>query len=232
MINVDQNEIQKFSNHARRWWDKNGPVKTLHNINPLRLKFIQQEVALKNKTLLDVGCGGGILAEGLAKLEAQVTAIDQSLELIQIARLHQKTSHLSINYLHSNIEEFKSKQIQSFDIITCLELLEHVPNPQKLLTDCIQLLKPNGSLFVSTINRNPKSFALAIVAAEYIFQLLPKGTHHYQKLIKPSEISAWGRKNRCEIINITGMAYNPFQQNFYLSAKTDMLYTMHLRKLS
>lgn len=230
MNNVDENEVKKFSLHAKRWWDKNGPLKTLHQINPLRLKFIKQEVSLTQQPLLDVGCGGGILTESLAKSNAKVTGIDQSLELIQIAKLHQKTSHLDIDYYHTTIEEFKSQNRQKFNIITCLELLEHVPNPQQLLTDAIHLLKPNGSLFVSTINRTPKAFALAIVAAEYIFRLLPQGTHDYKKLIKPAEIAAWARKHQCDLIKITGMSYNPLQQTFYLTHNTSMLYTMHLKK--
>ena len=230
MSNVDQNEIKKFSEHAKRWWDKDGPLKTLHQINPLRLKFIQQEINLEGKKILDIGCGGGILSESLAKKNATVTAIDQSQELIKIANLHKKKSNLNIDYQCISIESFKNSATEQYDAIVCFELLEHVPNPQTFLNDCIQLLKPNGHLFISTINRTPSAFLFAIVAAEYILRLVPKGTHDYKKLIKPAEIAAWARQKKCDLINMTGMGYNPLNSNFYLTKNTSMLYTMHFQK--
>lgn len=192
--NVDQHEINKFEQMASRWWDKEGDFKPLHDINPLRLQFIlDQANGLQGKKVLDIGCGGGILTESMAKEGAQVSGIDMGEMPLEVAKLHMLESGLDIDYQKITAEEFAEKHAGEFDVVTCLEMLEHVPDPSSIIQACRKLVKPDGHVFFSTINRNPKSFLFAIVGAEYILQMLPKGTHDFKKFIRPSELEAWSR---------------------------------------
>ena len=222
--NVDQKEVEKFNLLAHKWWDETSEFKPLHQINPLRLKFISSKVNLSGAKVLDVGCGGGILSESLAKEGANVTGIDEGERVIKIAKLHMIQSNLTINYKQLNIEDFFVKNKEKFDIITCLEMLEHVPNPSSVIEKCAALIKPGGTIFFSTINRNPKSFLFAIVGAEYILNLLPKGTHEYNKFITPSELREWCLKKGLDFKSIIGMTYNPFLKEYKLGEDTSVNY--------
>ena len=222
--NVDLEEIEKFNLLAHKWWDPTSEFKPLHEINPLRLNFIKSSVSLKGKKVLDVGCGGGILSESLASVGADVTGIDQGDKVIQIAKLHAKESGVKIKYKHINIEDFYKNTDERFDVITCLEMLEHVPDPNSIINTCSKLLKPGGKIFFSTINKNLKAFLFAIVGAEYILNLLPKGTHEYKKFIKPSQLQAWARGNNLSFDSIIGMTYNPITQKYKLSQDTSVNY--------
>lgn len=222
--NIDPREIDKFSTKDN-WWNKEGKFKPLHDINPVRLQFIQQQVDLKGKTILDVGCGGGILAEILAKCDAKVTGIDMNEQAIEQARAHDKIKKNNVIYQLSTIEEF-TKSKQQFDIITCMELLEHVPNPVSIIHAAKMLIKPKGQIFFATINRNPKAFLLAIVGAEYLLRLLPIGTHTYEKFIRPSELSDWLRQEGFLINKICGMHYNPIAKIYRLSNDTSVNYLL------
>lgn len=228
-INVDLNEVEKFNKIAHKWWDPSSEFKPLHDINPLRVNYINNLFPLDKKNILDVGCGGGILAESMAKLGGNVTGIDQSEIAIKIAQLHAKENNLSINYKLLNIEDFLKKDSSKFDVITCLEMIEHVPDPASIITSCSKKLKKNGRLYVSTINRNLKAFLFAIVGAEYILNLLPRGTHHYDKFIKPSEVKSWANGLNMNISNITGMTYNPFLKKYSLGSDVSVNYILELR---
>ena len=228
-INVDINEVEKFNKIAHKWWDPSSEFKPLHDINPLRVNYINDLFPLDKQNILDVGCGGGILAESMAKLGGNVTGIDQSEIAIKIAQLHAKENNLSINYKLLNIEDFLKKNSSKFDIITCLEMIEHVPDPASIITSCSKKLKKNGRLYVSTINRNLKAFLFAIVGAEYILNLLPRGTHHYDKFIKPSEVKSWANGLNMNISNITGMTYNPFLKKYSLGSDVSVNYILELR---
>lgn len=228
-INASPAEVEKFSELAAQWWDPQGPSRPLHVINPTRLAFVQQQVDLAGKTVLDVGCGGGILSESLARAGAHVTAIDLSEPALQIAREHAKQHNLSIDYQLTTIEQLAEKQPQTFDVITCMEMLEHVPDPTSVIQACSQLVKPEGDLFFSTINRNAKSYAFAILGAEYLFNLLPKGTHDYQQFIKPAELARWLRANHCTLHSIRGIAYNPLNHDSYLTEKPTVNYIVHAK---
>ncbi|KTD09446.1 3-demethylubiquinone-9 3-methyltransferase [Legionella jamestowniensis DSM 19215] len=206
---VDLQEIAKFSQHASRWWDKDGPLKTLHDINPVRLEFVKKSGSLNNKLVLDVGCGGGILSEAMASEGAQVTGLDLSEEALEAAKAHAASNTLEIEYLCCSVEEYEHP---GFDIITCMEMLEHVPDPQAIITHCARLLKPGGTLFLSTINRTVKAYTTVILAAEYILGLLPRQTHEFAKFIKPSELVAMIRQSGMELIELTGMSYNPWNK--------------------
>ncbi|MGA2655004.1 MAG: bifunctional 2-polyprenyl-6-hydroxyphenol methylase/3-demethylubiquinol 3-O-methyltransferase UbiG [Gammaproteobacteria bacterium] len=219
-------EINKFNELANHWWDTQGPLKPLHAINPLRFKFIQAKVDLTGKRVLDVGCGGGILTESLAKSGALASGLDLAADVIAIAREHAKAQHLDIEYHCLPIETFATQQAHTFDVITCMEMLEHVPDPTLIIQSCAQLLKPGGVLFLSTLNRNFKSFLLAIIGAEYLSNLVPKGTHEYAKFIKPSEISRVLREQGFEVDKIQGMQYHPLKQTFSLGADCDVSYLM------
>lgn len=228
-INVDLNEVEKFNKIAHKWWDPSSEFKPLHDINPLRVNYINDLFPLNEKNILDVGCGGGILAESMARLGGNVTGIDQSEIAIKIAKLHAKENNLSIDYKLLNIEDFLKKDSNKFDVITCLEMIEHVPDPASIITSCAKKLKKNGRLYVSTINRNLKAFLFAIVGAEYILNLLPKGTHHYDKFIKPSEVKSWANGLNMNISNITGMTYNPFLKKYSLGSDVSVNYILELR---
>ena len=228
-INVDLNEVEKFNKIAHKWWDPSSEFKPLHDINPLRVNYINNLFPLNEKNILDVGCGGGILAESMARLGGNVTGIDQSEIAIKIAKLHAKENNLSIDYKLLNIEDFLKKDSNKFDVITCLEMIEHVPDPASSITSCAKKLKKNGRLYVSTINRNLKAFLFAIVGAEYILNLLPKGTHHYDKFIKPSEVKSWANSLNMNISNITGMTYNPFLKKYSLGSDVSVNYILELR---
>jgi 2-polyprenyl-6-hydroxyphenyl methylase/3-demethylubiquinone-9 3-methyltransferase len=228
-INVDLNEVEKFNKIAHKWWDPSSEFKPLHDINPLRVNYINDLFPLNEKNILDVGCGGGILAESMARLGGNVTGIDQSDIAIKIAKLHAKENNLSIDYKLLNIEDFLKKDTSKFDVITCLEMIEHVPDPASIITSCAKKLKKNGRLYVSTINRNLKAFLFAIVGAEYILNLLPKGTHHYDKFIKPSEVKSWANSLNMNISNITGMTYNPFLKKYSLGSDVSVNYILELR---
>lgn len=230
MSNVDQGEIDKFSALAHRWWDPTSEFKPLHAINPLRLGWIQSITNLQGKRILDVGCGGGILAESLSKAGATVTGIDLSSKALKVAELHQLESGTSVRYLTISAEDLAKEESQSYDVVTCMEMLEHVPDPSSVVQACAKLCKPGGHIFFSTLNRNPKSYLFAIIGAEYILQLLPKGTHQYEKFIKPSELAQFTRAAGLEVIELKGMTYNPITQIYRLGSDTDVNYMMATRK--
>ncbi|MES9812837.1 MAG: bifunctional 2-polyprenyl-6-hydroxyphenol methylase/3-demethylubiquinol 3-O-methyltransferase UbiG [Candidatus Thiodiazotropha sp.] len=223
-INVDQAEISKFEDLASRWWDPNSEFKPLHEINPLRLEYIRRLAPLEGKRVLDVGCGGGILSESMAACDAQVTGIDMGEAPLQVARLHLLESGLEINYERIPVERLAEEQPDHYDIITCMEMLEHVPDPASVVKACAQLVKPGGKLFFSTINRNPKSYLFAIVGAEYVLKLLPKGIHDYAKFIRPSELNSWLRKAGLTSNGMIGMGYNPLTQIYKLTGDVDVNY--------
>ncbi len=216
--NVDQQEITKFAALAEQWWDPEGEFKPLHDINPLRLSFIQQHCQLTGKKILDVGCGGGILAESMARCGGHVTGIDMAENVLQAAKIHAEKEHLNIEYVCTTIESLADKQNAYYDVITCMELLEHVPDPNSIVAACSRLIKPQGALFFSTINRNFKSYLHAIIGAEYLLKLLPKGTHHYEKFIRPSELSRWLQGNNLQMQKLMGISYNPLTKHYYLNS--------------
>ena len=228
--NVDPLEIEKFQSIASRWWDRESEFKPLHEINPLRVSYIEQQAqGVDGKRVLDIGCGGGILAEALAQQGALVTGIDMAELSLKVARLHLHESALEIDYQLTTVEAFAEHSATQFDIVTCLEMLEHVPDPASVITSAVRLLKPGGVLFLSTINRNPKAFALAILGAEYILRMLPRGTHEYQKFIKPSEIAAQLRACGMQVNDISGMSYNPLSQRYSLGRDIDVNYLLTAR---
>ncbi|MGB0321157.1 MAG: bifunctional 2-polyprenyl-6-hydroxyphenol methylase/3-demethylubiquinol 3-O-methyltransferase UbiG [Pseudohongiellaceae bacterium] len=224
MKNVDDLEIRKFEALASRWWDPNSEFKPLHDINPLRVNYISQHINLAEKRVLDIGCGGGILAEALAHHGATVTAIDKAEASLSVAKLHLLESQLDISYLDSTAEEFAETQPAQFDVVTCLEMLEHVPDPSSVVAACQRLVKPGGLVFFSTINRNPKSYLFAIIGAEYLLNLLPRGTHDYAKLIKPSELATWSRQAHLTLRDQIGMGYNPLTKKYFLQNSLDVNY--------
>ena len=230
MSNVDQGEIDKFSALAHRWWDPTSEFKPLHAINPLRLGWIESITNLEGKRVLDVGCGGGILAESLSKAGATVTGIDLSTKALKVAELHQLESGTTVRYRSISAEDLAKEEPQSYDVVTCMEMLEHVPDPASVVGACANLCKPGGHIFFSTLNRNPKSYLFAIIGAEYILQLLPKGTHQYEKFIKPSELAQFTRAAGLEVLQLKGMTYNPITQIYRLGSDTDVNYMMATRK--
>jgi len=227
--NVDRSEIAKFEALANRWWDRNSEFKPLHDINPLRAGFIDQQLNLAGLNVLDVGCGGGILTEAMAQRGAQVTGIDMGEAPLAVAKLHLLESGLEVNYQKASAEDFCSNHKEAFSVITCLEMLEHVPDPASVLNACYEMLAPGGHLFVS-INRNPKSYLFAIIGAEYVLRMLPRGTHDYGKFIKPSELTAMARNSGFSLQKTTGMTYNPFTQKYTLGDDLDVNYLMYLTK--
>ena len=229
--NLDHDEVKKFDDLAAKWWDPDGEFKPLHQINPLRVGFINERANLEGIKVLDVGCGGGILAEALSKLGAQVTGIDASEQTIGVAQNHSNAVGSDVSYYQTTIEEFiANKPEEKFDVITCLEMLEHVPSPGEIIKTCSTILKDDGDIFFSTINRNPRSYLFAIVGAEYILNLLPKGTHDYQKFIKPSELAKWIRDARLSQIETIGLSYNPITDNYWLGKDIQVNYMVHAKK--
>ena len=229
--NLDHEEVNKFDELAAKWWDTEGEFKPLHQINPLRVGFIEERASLAGKKVLDVGCGGGILSESLSKLGADVTGIDASENTIGVAKSHSKLIDGKLKYIQNTIEEFvSSNPDESFDVITCLEMLEHVPSPGEIIKICSGLLKQNGDIFFSTINRNPRSYLFAVIGAEYILNLLPKGTHDYNKFIKPSELAKWTREANLKTLETTGLSYNPITDNYWLGKDIQVNYMVHARK--
>jgi len=229
--NIDPAELSKFSASAHHWWDPHSELYgPLHAINPLRLGYIDQRAALAGKTVLDVGCGGGILAESMAARGARVTGIDLAAASLEVARLHLLESGLQVSYRNITAEELAEEMPQSFDVVTCLELLEHVPDPASTVRACAALAKPGGHVFFSTINRNLKAYALAVIGAEYVLRLLPRGTHRYEKFIKPSELAAMCRTAGLEVGDITGMTYHPLTQMYSLGRDADVNYLLHCVK--
>ncbi len=226
--NVDPAELAKFEKLAARWWDAESEFKPLHEINPLRLKWINDRVGLMDKRVLDVGCGGGILAESMAALGAEVTGIDLGDAPLAVAKLHQKESGVKVDYRRVSAEELAREQPGAYDVVTCLEMLEHVPEPASTVAACAQLVKPGGQVFFSTINRNPKSFLFAIVGAEYVLNLLPRGTHEYLKFIKPSELERMCRHAGLTLREFTGMHYNPLTRHYSLGPGVDVNYLAYL----
>ena len=224
MANVDSAELAKFASRAVEWWDPRGPFRTLHDINTLRLDFIAARVSLAGSRVLDVGCGGGLLAEGLATRGANVVAIDMAPENIEVARRHAETSALSIDYRCVAAESLAVEAPGEFDVVTCLEMLEHVPDPASIVSACAAALRRGGTAFFSTINRNLKSFALAIVGAEYVLGLLPRGTHDYAKLIRPAELAAWCRASGLEVTALAGLHHNPATAVYWIDGNVDVNY--------
>lgn len=228
--NVDPNEIRKFEELAFRWWDTESEFKPLHDINPLRLNYIDDRTRLQGKKVIDIGCGGGILAESMARRGASVTGIDMGETPLSVARLHALESQVAVDYRQISAEEIAAEAAGQFDAVTCMEMLEHVPDPSSVIASCASLVKPGGDVFFSTINRNPKAFMLAIVGAEYVMNMLPKGTHEYGKFIKPSELERWARSVGLELRNISGMTYNPLFQSYRLGKDVNVNYLMHFKK--
>ena len=229
--NIDTSEVEKFADLAERWWDPKGEFKPLHIINPLRAEFIASRVDLENMDILDVGCGGGLLCEALFDCNGKISGIDAAGPGIEIAKRHAEDNFKEIHYRDITAEELVDSESEKYDVVTCLEVIEHVPDPQSLVTACSNLLKPGGSLFLSTINRNPRSWITAIVGAEYIFNILPKGTHEYDKFIKPSELINMMEANGLEVKELMGMSYNPITKNYWLGKNVDVNYLIHAKKI-
>ncbi|OGR04793.1 MAG: bifunctional 3-demethylubiquinol 3-O-methyltransferase/2-polyprenyl-6-hydroxyphenol methylase [Deltaproteobacteria bacterium RIFOXYD12_FULL_53_23] len=229
MSNADPVEIEKFSQLAHKWWDPHSEFKPLHEINPLRLNYIDRFAGLAGKTVLDVGCGGGILSESMAGLNANVTGIDLSDKALQVAKLHLLESGKQVNYRKIAVEDMAVECPGTFDIVTCLEMLEHVPNPDSVVAACARLVKPGGWVFFSTLNRNPKSYLFAVIGAEYVLNMLPRGTHDYAKFIKPSELAQSCRNAGLNVTDLIGMSYNPLSKVYSLGKDTDVNYMMACR---
>lgn len=231
MANADQLELDKFSQLAHRWWDPNSEFKPLHDINPLRLEWLDRLAGgIQDKRVVDVGCGGGILAESMAQKGAMVTGIDLSEKALKVARLHQLESGVQVDYRLIAAEALAEERAEQFDVVTCMEMLEHVPDPASVMAACARMAKPGGWVFFSTLNRNPKSYLLAIIGAEYVLNMLPKGTHDWSKFIKPHELASFARSAGLEPVELLGMTYNPFTKAYRLERDTDVNYLMACRR--
>ena len=230
MSNVDHAEIAKFEALAHRWWDRESEFKPLHDINPLRVNWIDERVSLAGKKVLDIGCGGGILSEAMALRGATVTAIDMGEAPLAVARLHQLESGVEVEYRQITAEALAEEMPEQFDVVTCLEMLEHVPDPASVIRACQRLVKPGGQVFFSTINRNPKAYLFAIIGAEYVLRLLPRGTHEFKKFIRPSELGAWCRAADLEVRDIIGLTYNPLTRRYKLEADVEVHYMIQTLK--
>lgn len=228
--NVDTAEVAKFDALASRWWDRNSEFKPLHDINPLRLRFIEETTPLHGQSCLDVGCGGGILSEGMARRGALVSGIDMAAHPLEVARLHLLESGLEIDYRQSTAEDFAAGHAGRYDLVSCMEMLEHVPDPSPVITACARLVRPGGYVFFSTLNRNPKAYTLAVLGAEYLLRLLPAGTHDYRKFIRPSELAAMARKAGLELLEMRGLGYNPLTRNYSLNRDVDVNYLASFRR--
>jgi 2-polyprenyl-6-hydroxyphenyl methylase/3-demethylubiquinone-9 3-methyltransferase len=229
-INADPAELQKFAALAHRWWDPSSEFKPLHDINPLRLNYIDSIAKLNGKRVVDVGCGGGILSESMAQRGAEVTGIDLGEKALKVAQLHKLESGAEVDYRLVSVEALAAELPESFDVVTCMEMLEHVPDPEAIVTACARLVKPGGCVFFSTLNRNLKSYLFAVVGAEYVLNMLPKGTHDYRKFIKPSELSAWCRAAGLDVADMTGMSYNPLVKRYSLGSDVSVNYILHTTK--
>ncbi len=228
--NIDPAEVSKFEKLASRWWDQNSEFKPLHEINPLRLNYINQRAALTGKKVADIGCGGGILSESMAKRGAIVTGIDAGKAPLTVAKLHALEANVKLDYIHTTAEALAAEMPAEFEVVTCMEMLEHVPDPSSVIQACADLAQPGAELFFSTINRNPKAYAFAVVGAEYLLNMLPKGTHDYAKFIRPSELGQWLRAAGLELVDISGMSYNPLTRQYKLGKDIDVNYLVHARK--
>lgn len=228
--NVDHAEINKFEELAARWWDPESEFKPLHDINPLRIDYINRHAGLSGRTVIDVGCGGGLLSEAMATLGAEVTGIDMGEAPLTVARLHQHESGVQVDYRRTTAEQIAAERPGQYEICTCLEMLEHVPDPASVIAACCALVKPGGDVFFSTINRNPKAYLFAVVGAEYLLRMLPKGTHEYRKFIRPSELERWARAAGLELQQLTGMTYNPLTREYRLGRDVDVNYLAWFRK--
>jgi 2-polyprenyl-6-hydroxyphenyl methylase/3-demethylubiquinone-9 3-methyltransferase len=228
--NIDPEELAKFASLAPIWWDRNGAFKALHDINGLRVGYINARVPLAGRTVLDLGCGGGILAEAMAALGASVTGIDAGEEPLAVAKRHLKESGVDVDYRLATAEQFAEEASGRFDLVACMEMLEHVPDPRSIVTACARLVKPGGDVFFATLNRNPKSFLLAIVGAEVLLRLVKRGTHSYSRFIKPSELNAWAAACRLRVQDLTGLHYNPFTRTYTLGGNTHVNYFTHFRR--
>lgn len=231
MLNADQKELEKFSQLAHRWWDPLSEFKPLHAINPLRLDWIDQHTGLTGKRVLDIGCGGGILSESMAQRGAAVCGIDLSEKALGVARLHLLETGNQVEYRNVSAEELAEESPGHFDVVTCMEMLEHVPNPASIVAACSNLVKPGGHVFFSTINRNPKAYVFAVLGAEYILNMLPRGTHDYAKFIKPSELTRWSKSVELEPSELIGLSYNPITQIYSLGRDTSVNYLLHTKKV-
>lgn len=230
MVNVDAAELNKFADLAHKWWDTNSEFKPLHEINPLRLNYIDEAVGLSGKTVLDVGCGGGILSESMAVKGATVTGIDLGDKALKVAQLHSLETGVEVNYRLVAVEQLAEEMPASFDVVTCMEMLEHVPDPASVILACSRLVKPGGSVFFSTINRNPKAYLFAVIGAEYVLNMLPRGTHDYAKFIKPSELSSWARNAELTLVGTKGMGYSLVTQIYSLNDDVSVNYMMQTVK--
>lgn len=232
MANFDTAELNKFSELAHKWWDKTSEFKPLHEINPLRLNYINDAVSLKGKRVLDVGCGGGILSESMVEIGAKVVGIDLGEKALSVAQLHSLESGIEVDYRLIAAEALAETEAATYDVVTCLEMLEHVPDPASIVSACAKLVKPGGHVFFSTINRNPKAYVFAVLGAEYILKMLPKGTHDYAKFIKPSELAGWGRQFDLSLEDQVGMSYNPITQHYWLNDDVSVNYLVHTVRAS
>lgn len=229
-VNADPQELAKFGDLAHRWWDPNSEFRPLHDINPLRLGWIDRSCGLRGKKVIDVGCGGGLLSEGMAALGADVTGIDLGEKALGVARLHLFESGLKVDYRHVSAEQVADENPAGFDVVTCLEMLEHVPDPSSIVHSCARLVKPGGQVFFSTINRNPKAYLFAVIGAEYVLNMLPKGTHDYARFLRPAELARHCREAGLEVAEVIGMSYNPLSKTYWLGRDTSVNYLIRARR--